>query len=135
MVGDGDIDVVVSPAVGGIVIGYMVARHLRKRMVFAERVDGKLTLRRGQELAVGERALIVEDVITTGGSVLEVATLCRERNAVPLGIAALVERGSKVDLQLPKWVLIDLEKAMWQPEECPLCQGSVPIDSPGSRHL
>ncbi len=129
------VDVVVSPALGGVVIGYMTALSLGRRMVFAERRDGGFTLRRGQELGRGERALLVEDVITTGGSVEEVAALVRSYGAEPLGVATLVERGPSTALTLKKKALIQLDIESWQPEDCPLCRDGVPLDSPGSRHL
>ncbi len=129
------IDVVLSPAVGGIVIGYLVSMPLRKRSIFAERVDGRFTLRRGQELAAGERALLVEDVITTGGSVAELVELCRDAGAIPVGIAALVDRGGGSDLGVPTRVLLQVEASTWTAEECPLCREGRAIDSPGSRHI
>ncbi len=130
-----NIDVVVAPALGGVVIGYMVALALRKRMVFAERREGAFVLRRGQELLAGERALLVEDVITTGGSVEEVATLVRECGAEPVGVVALVDRRQVAELSMPKRVLIELDIQSWPADQCPLCAKGVSIHSPGSRHL
>ncbi len=128
------VDVVIAPALGGVVIGYMVALALSRRMIFAERRDGIFALRRGQELASGERALIVEDVITTGGSVEEVAKLVREYDAEPVGVVALVERGPVTELTIRKKALIELEIQSWQPEDCPLCERGIKLDAPGSRH-
>ncbi len=130
-----EIDVVVAPALGGVVIGYMVALSMSRRMVFAERREGAFVLRRGQELLRGERALLVEDVITTGGSVEEVATLVRECGAAVVGVAALVERGPQTELSMPKRALMELDIQSWPAGECPLCAKGVSINSPGSRHL
>lgn len=129
-----EIDVVIAPALGGVVIGYMVALSLSKRMVFAERREGAFVLRRGQELLTGERALLVEDVITTGGSVEEVASLVRACGAEPVGVVALVERGPVAELSMPKKALIELEIQSWPAEQCPLCAAGEPVRSPGSRH-
>ena len=130
-----DLDVVIAPALGGVVIGYLVALALGRRMVFAERRDGVFALRRGQELVKGERALLVEDVITTGGSVEEVASLVRACGAEPVAVAALVERGPSNVLTIPKKVLVELEIQSWPPEKCPLCREGTELDSPGSRYL
>ncbi len=129
------IDVVIAPALGGVVIGYMVALALSRRMVFAERREGEFVLRRGQELLAGERALLIEDVITTGGSVEEVAALVRRCGAEPVAVGALVERGPARKLSMPKKALVELDIGSWQPEECPLCAQGLPLQSPGSRHL
>ncbi len=129
------IDVVIAPALGGVVIGYMVALALHKRMVFAERQTGEFVLRRGQELMRGERALLIEDVITTGGSVEEVASLARKCAAEPVAVGALVERGPARELSLPKKALIELEIGSWPADACPLCAQGLPVQSPGSRHL
>ncbi len=128
-----EIDVVVSPAVGGIIIGYLVALSLDRRMVYAEREDGKLRLRRGQTVEAGERALLVEDVITTGSSLKELQRLLEERGAQVVGIAAIIERGRDIEFSVPKECLLDVEMRTWEPEECPLCKREVPLETPGSR--
>jgi orotate phosphoribosyltransferase len=127
------VDLVLSPAIGGIVIGYLVALALDRRMVFAERENGKLTLRRGQEIAPGERVLLVEDVITTGGSLKELEELLRERGAVPVGIAAIIRRGAGIEFSIPVEVLLDLDIKAWDPDSCPLCRDGIPLETPGSR--
>lgn len=127
------IDLVLSPALGGIIIGYMVAMALRKRMVFAERMGDKLTLRRGQELQKSERALIVEDVITTGGSVRELMELASEAGASIAGLGALMERGEDRDFGAHKRVLLRLEAMAWGEQDCPLCRKGVKLETPGSR--
>lgn len=130
-----DIDVVVSPALGGIIIGYMVAMALRKRMLFTERVQGSMTLRRGQHIAPGERALIVEDVITTGGSVEELFDLVRAGGASVAGVGALIERGEGRDFGTAKKVLLELEASAWEAADCPLCRQGLELVTPGSRQL
>ncbi len=128
-----EIDVVASPAVGGIIIGYLVALSLDKRMVFAEREDGELRLRRGQAVSQGEKVLLVEDVITTGGSLRELKSMLEEGGAEVIGIAAIIERGRDIEFSVPKECLLDVEMKTWQPEECPLCKQGMPLETPGSR--
>jgi orotate phosphoribosyltransferase len=129
-----EVDLVVSPALGGIIIGYMVALSLGRRMVFAERREGKLVLRRGQTVPQGAGALVVEDVITTGGSVSEVMELVREAGAEVRGLGALIERGGDRDFGVPKRVLLQLSAGAWDPAECPLCREGVELETPGSRY-
>lgn len=126
-------ELVISPAMGGIIIGYMVALALRTRMVFAERQEGRMTLRRGQQVREGERAVIVEDVITTGGSVQEIAQLVQEHGGVVVGLGAIIERGEDRDFGVPKKVLLRLDAPVWKPEECPLCVQGSKLEIPGSR--
>jgi orotate phosphoribosyltransferase len=123
-------DVVVGPALGGIVMAHEVARALGVRAIFAERKDGQLVLRRGFQLAPGERVLIVEDVITTGKSAREVAALVDAAGAEVAGYAALVDRRGS-DLPITALVAFDLQT--WDPESCPNCAAGQPIDKPGSR--
>lgn len=125
---------VVSPAVGGIVLGYVVARSLGARAMFAERVDGKFALRRGFALAPGEYVLVVEDVITTGGSVREIASLVEANGAQVAGFAALAERSEmEVSFPAPKAVLLRLPLVTYSPDNCPLCDQGLPLTKPGSR--
>ncbi|MBN2027788.1 MAG: orotate phosphoribosyltransferase [Actinobacteria bacterium] len=128
-----EVDVVISPALGGIIIGYMVAMALSKRMLFTERTEGRLALRRGQQLVAGERALIVEDVITTGGSVKELIALAEEAGASVVGLGALIERGGDREFGIVKNVLLRLEVSAWKASECPLCREGVELEAPGSR--
>ncbi|RJP30363.1 MAG: orotate phosphoribosyltransferase [Actinobacteria bacterium] len=130
-----DIDVVVSPALGGIIIGYMVAMAMRKRMLFAERMEGELHLRRGQQLSRGERTLIVEDVITTGGSVHELMALVEAAGASVGGLGALIERSEDREFGVVKKVLLRLETSAWEAVHCPLCREGVKMEAPGSRRL
>jgi len=131
-----DIGVVVSPAVGGIVVGQEVARQLNVRSIFTERVDGKMTLRRGFELKEGEKVLVVEDVTTTGGSVKEVIEIVKQRGADLMGVGAVVDRsGGTVDFGVPYFSLVTMKVENYEPDQCPMCrQGSKPV-KPGSRGL
>jgi orotate phosphoribosyltransferase len=128
------IDVVVSPAVGAIVLGFAVALAAGARSIFAERDGARLRLRRGFRVDRGERALVVEDVITTGGSAEEVLHLVSAHGAERLGVAALVDR-STGPLSFPLRSVVRVEADSWEPAECPLCRRGVPFDSPGSRRL
>jgi orotate phosphoribosyltransferase len=128
------VDVVVAPAVGAINLGFAVALEAGARSVFAEREDGAMGLRRGFVVEAGERALVVEDVITTGGSANEVWSLVGRLGAERLGVAALVDR-STGPLPFPLRAVVRIEAVSWGPAECPLCRERRPIDSPGSRHL
>jgi orotate phosphoribosyltransferase len=125
---------VLSPALGGIVIGQEVARALGVRAIFAERQDGKLMLRRGFSLAPGERVLVVEDVVTTGGSTRETMSVARASGAVVVGAAAIVDRsGGRRDLDVPFRALAEVSLPTYQPDTCPLCAAGQPVVKPGSR--
>jgi orotate phosphoribosyltransferase len=126
--------VVLSPALGGIVIGQEVGRALGVRAIFAERQDGKLTLRRGFTLDATDRVLVVEDVITTGGSTRETAEVAESFGAQVVGVAAIVDRGSDpARLNLPTQALVQLQVPTYAPDACPLCAAGVPVVKPGSR--
>ncbi|MGI6702132.1 MAG: orotate phosphoribosyltransferase [Christensenellales bacterium] len=131
-----DIDIVASPAVGGIIMGYVMAKHLNCLNVFAERVNGKMELRRGFNIAEGAKALIVEDVVTTGGSVKEVIELVESLGAKVVAVASIVDRsGGKVDFMSPFYSLLSMDITSYEAEECPLCKQGLPIQKPGSREL
>lgn len=127
-------DVVISPAIGGILIGQEVARALGVRALFSEREGGVMTLRRGLTLAPGERAIVVEDVTTTGGSVREVMQVVHERQGQVLGVGAIMDRSAApIEFGVPFHRLATLQLSHYAPEACPLCQqGSAPV-KPGSR--
>jgi orotate phosphoribosyltransferase len=125
---------VVSPALGGILIGYEAARGLGARFLFAEREEGKMTLRRGFKLSPGERVVIVEDVITTGKSTGEVLALVEAAGAKAEAALAIVDRsGGKSVLSIPIKALLQLPLDVFKPEECPLCREGKPVVKPGSR--
>jgi len=128
------IDVTVAPAVGAVPLGFAVALASGARAVYAEREEGRMSLRRGFVLSPGERALVVEDVITTGGSAREVFELVRASPATALGVAALVDRSGS-SLPFPLRAIVAIDASSWPPDECALCREGRPIDAPGSRHL
>ena len=126
--------VVLSPALGGIVIGHEVARALGVRALFAERQDGRLTLRRGFTLAPGEKVLVVEDVVTTGGSTRETIQVAREAGAVVVGAASIIDRsGGQQGLDVPYASLAAVTFPVYDPGSCPLCAAGQPVVKPGSR--
>jgi orotate phosphoribosyltransferase len=127
--------VVVSPALGGLIIGHEVARALGARFIFTERDENKrMTLRRGFTVAPGEVALVVEDVITTGGSTRDVVEVLRAAGARPVAAGSIVDRsGGQADVWVPRVALVTLEVLAWDPAECPLCAQGVPAIKPGSR--
>jgi len=129
------VDVVASPAIGGLIIGHEVARALGTKFIFAERdTSGKMTLRRGFEVAPGETAVVIEDVITTGGSTREVIESLRARGARVLAGGSIIDRsGGKVDLGVPRAALDTLVVDSYPPESCPLCAQGIPVVKPGSR--
>lgn len=128
-------DVVVGPAMGGVVIGYELARQLGTPGLFTERdAEGRMSLRRGFALRPGERVIIAEDVVTTGKSTLEVARLLTEMGAEVLAVASLIDRtGGAAKLPFPSFALLPVAAAVYQPEACPLCAAGVPVVKPGSR--
>jgi orotate phosphoribosyltransferase len=125
---------VLSPAIGGIVIGQEVGRALGVRATFAERQDGTLTLRRGFTLEPGEKVLIVEDVVTTGGSTRETIDVARAAGAEVVGACAIVDRsGGKQGLDVPFHALLPMDVKAYKEDECPLCKQGLPVVKPGSR--
>ena len=133
---DQKIDTVISPAIGGLVVGQEVARQLNKRFIFAEREDNKLTLRRGFSLNEGEKVLVCEDVVTTGGSVFEVIDIVRNNNAELAGVGFIVDRSNgKVDFGSKQLSTVKLDVNSYLPEDCPLCNKGIELVKPGSRKI
>lgn len=129
-----DIDTVIAPAIGGISLGYEVARALHCHFIFAEREKGKMALRRGFTLHPQEKILVVEDVVTTGGSVQEILELGRKHDCKVQAVAALVDRsGGRVDFHVPFISLLKLDIETFVPEDCPLCRADEPLTQPGSK--
>ena len=125
---------ILSPALGGIVIGQEVGRALGVRAMFAERVDGKLTLRRGFTLSPADRVVVVEDVVTTGGSTRETIDVANAAGATVSGAAALVDRGGdSAHVPVPLFSLVQMLVPTHEPESCPLCAKGIPVTKPGSR--
>jgi orotate phosphoribosyltransferase len=129
------VGLVVSPALGGLIVGHEVARALGARFIFTERDDNKkMTLRRGFAVTPGEPALVVEDVVTTGGSTRDVVEVLRAAGARPLAAGSIVDRsGGHADVGAPRVALVTLEVVAYDPAECPLCAQGVPVVKPGSR--
>ena len=128
------VQVVLSPALGGIVIGHEVGRALGVRAIFAERQDGRLALRRGFQLVEGEHVLVVEDVVTTGGSTRETIDVARAAGATVVGAASIIDRsGGQQGLDVPYFALVPISLPTYQPEACPLCAQGIPVIKPGSR--
>lgn len=127
-------DVVLSPALGGVVIGQEVGRALGVRAIFAERQDGALMLRRGFTLGGSDHVLIVEDVLTTGGSTRETMQVAKAAGAQVVGAASIVDRsGGSARLDVPFHALLDVALPTYEPNQCPLCAQGLPIVKPGSR--
>ncbi len=126
------IDIVIGPAIGGIIISYQLAKILGSKSIFTERENEKMKLRRGFKIEKGENVLICEDVITTGGSVKEVIEIVEKEGGKIEGIACIVRRG-KVNFSYPLKSLIDSDVKNYLPDECPLCKSNIPIVKPGSR--
>jgi orotate phosphoribosyltransferase len=128
------IETVASPAIGGIVIGYEVARQLGVRSIWTEREQGRMTLRRGFNVSRGERVLVVEDVITTGGSTRETIKALRDGGAEVVAAASIIDRsGGKADVGVPRVSLATLEVLAVDPSDCDLCKRGQPATKPGSR--
>jgi len=133
---DMGVQTVIGPATGGILVAHEVAKALGVRSLFTERENGVMRLRRGFTLSPGERVLVVEDVITTGGSVREVLAVVQEFGATALGVGVLVDRtGGKVDFGLPQCSIIQLNIQAFEAKECPLCAQGIPAVKPGSRKI
>jgi orotate phosphoribosyltransferase len=136
--GQGEIDTVISPAVGGIVIGQEVASGLGTRAIFSERVDGRMELRRGFTIGEGERILAVEDVVTTGGSIRETVELASACGGTIVGTASLVHRFTEEPIDptdFPHLSLLPVHAPAYDPSDCPMCREGKPLEKPGSRHL
>jgi orotate phosphoribosyltransferase len=126
--------VVLSPALGGVVIGHEVGRALGVRAIFAERQGGGLTLRRGFVISENDRVLVIEDVLTTGGSTRETMQVARAAGGQVVGAASIVDRGTRpVDLGVPYASLLAIDLPSYEPDRCPLCAQGLPVVKPGSR--
>jgi len=131
---DLDFDIVLGPAMGGVVVAYELGRQLGKAAIFTERVDGQMTLRRGFEIKPGQKVLITEDVVTTGKSSLETAEVIKSFGGEVVGIASIVDRKTS-QIDLPIYSCIELEIESFDAEECPLCKQGIEYIKPGSRNI
>ena len=131
---DDRVDAVVAPAIGGIIVAHETARAIGARSLFTERESGVMTLRRGFRLSRGERVLVVEDVVTTGGSTRETIEAVIEADGVVIGAGSMVDRsGGAVDVGIRRQSLLTLDVPAYDPAECPLCNEGIPPVKPGSR--
>ncbi len=132
-----EIDTVIAPAMGGIIVGYEVARQLGKKSIFSERENNIMTLRRGFTLSENEKVLVCEDVVTTGGSVFEVIEIVKNSRAEVIGVASIVDRSNgKVDFGYPFKSSLKLDAVSYIENECPLCkENKLPLVKPGSRKV
>ncbi len=127
-------DLVVSPALGGILIGHEVARALGRRFVFSERKDAAMMIRRGFTIEQGEKVIIAEDVVTRGTSLLEVVKVVEEAGGTVVGLTSIIDRtGDDVALPLPLHSLAKVKVETWEPDDCPLCSEGHDLVKPGSR--
>ncbi len=127
-------DFIAAPALGGLIIGHEVARAKSVPFLFTERDAGKMTLRRGFSVRPGQIAVVIEDVVTTGGSTREVIQVLEGMGARVAAAGSIIDRsGGSVDLGVPRVALATLEVTSWDPETCPLCKQGIPVEKPGSR--
>ncbi len=131
-----EIELVISPAIGGVVVGTEVGRMLDVRTIFAERENGVMNLRRGFEMKKGERVLVVEDVVTTGGSVNEIIQLGKNADATLAGVGYIVDRSNgKTKFNAKTFSVLQMNVVTYTPDTCPLCKDGSPAVKPGSRGL
>ncbi len=133
-----DVDVIVGPAIGGIIMSHVMARILGPwvRAIFTERENGKMTLRRSFQIKKGEKVLVVEDVTTTGSSVMEVIDIVKSRHGKVVGVGVLIDRsGGRMDFGIRTKKLLTLDIKTYLPEECPLCKKGIQAIKPGSRDI
>ena len=131
------IDLILAPAMGGIIIGYEIGRLLKKETIFCERVNGKFTLRRGFKIKKGAKVLIIEDVVTTGKSSLECVKLIKKSSASLVGFATIIDRSSKKSLKIKKQIVshLKIDVPTYKKNKLPKSLKSIPITSPGSRFI
>lgn len=130
----GGIDTIASPAIGGLIIGYAVAEALNVRFIWTERQEGEMTLRRGFSLSPGERVLVVEDVITTGGSTRECIAALEKNGGEVVAAASIIDRSDgRADVGVPRISLASLDVPSYPQPDCPMCAAGTPTVKPGSR--
>jgi orotate phosphoribosyltransferase len=128
---DKNIETVVGPAMGGVIISYEVARHLWARSIYTEKINEQMKLRRGFTIKPGERVLVVEDATTTGNSVMKVLNVLKESGAEIVGVAVMVDRSFEApDFGVPMTSLIKVGVESYLPEECPYCRDNIPLEQP-----
>jgi orotate phosphoribosyltransferase len=126
-----NVEIVIGPAMGGVVIAYETARALGARALYAEQVEGKMLLRRGFKIDPGEKVLVVEDAVTTGGSVQKVINLLLGLQAVLVGVSVIIDRSAgSVDFGQPTHALLSMDLPLYNPDDCPLCLAGMPLQKP-----
>lgn len=137
MFADENIGVVIGPVTGGVLLAHEVGKALGTRAIFTERENGKMALRRGFQIGEGERVLVVEDIVTTGGSIKEVIEVVRAQGGIPVGVGMIVDRsGGKADFDgVPYKALLNLDVTTYDPNNCPLCKQGMPMTKRGSRKI
>lgn len=130
-----NVEVVIGPAIGAIQMAYEVGKQLGVKNIFAERENGEMTLRRGFTIEKGQRVLVVEDVVTTGGSVREVIDLVKKNGGTVVGVGSIVDRtGGKIDFGVPYKSAFSMDITSYEADECPICKTGAPLVKPGSRN-
>ena len=130
------VELVAGPAIGGIILAYEVSRQLGVPNIFAERQNGEMTLRRGFSVPKGAKVLVVEDVVTTGGSVKEVVALLQSLGAEVVGVGSIVDRSNgNVDFGVPFEAVLSMEVVSYDAQDCPICKTGIPAVKPGSRNI
>lgn len=125
------VETLIGPAMGGVILSYEVARALGARAIFAEFIEGEITLKRGFQVSEGEKVLVVEDAVTTGGSVQKVIDLLKTCKANIAGVSMIVDRsGGAVNFGLPQSALVTMQIESYQPQDCPLCRSGLPLQKP-----
>ncbi len=131
-----DIELVIAPAVGGIMVGQELARQFNVRFIYTEREGGKMVLRRGFHIEPHKKVLIAEDVVTTGGSVREVIKIVENAKGYAIGVGTIVDRSDgAVNFELPLFATVQVKAVTYTPDRCPLCSQNIPLVKPGSREV
>ncbi len=130
-----NVDLVAAPAVGGIIFGFAAAQALGVKFIFSEREQGAMVFRRAFDVPHGANVLVVEDVVTTGGSVKEVIELVEGAGAKVVGVVSMIDRGGNKAFDAEFWPLLQLKVESWPADSCSLCADGVPVYSPGSRRI
>jgi orotate phosphoribosyltransferase len=130
-----EFDVVVGPAMGGIIVAYEIARQTGKPAMFTERENGMMALRRGFEIQEGQKVLLTEDVVTTGKSSLEAIEVIKQHGGEVVAIACIIDRSGGARIDYPLFSSLELEIESWRTDECPLCEKKIPYIKPGSRNI
>ncbi|MBI4723245.1 MAG: orotate phosphoribosyltransferase [Candidatus Stahlbacteria bacterium] len=131
-----ELEIIAGPTTGGIIIAYEVARYLNKRCIFAEKTTDGREFKRGFEIRLKEKILVVDDVFTTGGSVMQTIEAIKKRNGTIIGVAVIIDRSEmKIDFGVPFFAIYSEKVANWYPADCPLCKQGIPLHKPGGSKI